>query len=353
MNPSPVGYRLARDVPLRTSFRVAARADWVATVHDPAALPALLAEPEVRGLPLLVLGEGSNVLVVEPVFRGLVVHLGCDAIRVLDDFPGEVAHLHVEAARNWDALVDWTLLRGMRGLENLALIPGHVGAAPIQNIGAYGVEVGEFITAVLAYDRAAGETVRLTTAECGFAYRDSVFRREPDRRVVLGVEFALPRDTATRLEYAGLREELVAMGGLPATPQNVAAAVRRIRRRKLPDPALVGNAGSFFKNPVVALDLVVALRERYPDVPSFPVGDARLRKLSAAWLIATAGWRGYREGDAGMSAQHPLVLVNHGTATGAQLAAVARRVAESVEAQFGVRLEPEPRLVGVRGEGTG
>jgi UDP-N-acetylmuramate dehydrogenase len=141
------------------------------------------------------------------------------------------------------------------------------------------------------------------------------------------------------------------MGGLPATPQNVAAAVRRLRRRKLPDPALIGNAGSFFKNPVVPLDLAVALRERYPQAPSFPLGDARLRKLSAAWLIATAGWRGFREGDAAVSAQHALVLVNHGTATGAQLAALARRVAESVEALFGVRLEPEPRLVGAPPDG--
>jgi UDP-N-acetylmuramate dehydrogenase len=353
MKLSPPGYTLARDVPLRTTFRVAARSAWCATVHDESALPALLDEPDVRGLPVLVLGEGSNVLFVEPVFPGLVVHLACDGIRVLPDYStGDLAHVHVEAARNWDALVDWTLERGLRGLENLALIPGQVGAAPIQNIGAYGVEVGELTTAVLVYDRAARTTVRLTPAECGFAYRDSVFKREPDRRIVLAVELALARDDATRLEYEGLREELVAMGGLPATPRNVAAAVRRIRRRKLPDPAVIGNAGSFFKNPIVSLDLAVALRERYPEAPSFAMGEARLRKLSAAWLINAAGWRGFREGDAGVSAQHALVLVNHGTATGAQLAALARRVADSVEAQFGVRLEPEPRLVGARGEGA-
>jgi UDP-N-acetylmuramate dehydrogenase len=353
MKLSPAGYRLARDVPLRTTFRVAARAAWCATVHDASSLPALLDEPEVRGLPVLVLGEGSNVLFVEPLFPGLVVHLVCDAIRVLPDSTGDLAHVHVEAAHNWDALVDWTLERGLRGLENLALIPGQVGAAPIQNIGAYGVEIGEMTTAVLVYDRAARTNVRLTTAECGFAYRDSVFKREPDRRIVLAVELTLARDDATRLEYEGLREELVAMGGLPATPRNVAAAVRRIRRRKLPDPAVIGNAGSFFKNPIVPLDLAVALRERYPKAPSFAMGDARLRKLSAAWLITTAGWRGFRDGDAGVSAQHALVLVNHGTATGAQLAALARRVADSVEAQFGVRLEPEPRLVGAPGDGAG
>ena len=170
--------------------------------------------------------------------------------------------------------------------------------------------------------------------ECGFGYRDSVFKREPDRRIVVAVEFRLPRDDATRLGYAGLREELDAMGGLAATPLNVAAAVRRIRRRKLPDPAVIGNAGSFFKNPIVPLDLAVALRRAIPGAATYPAGDARQRKLSAAWLIAEAGWRGFREGDAGISAQHALVLVNHGAATGAQLLAVARRVADSVEREI-------------------
>ena len=351
MKGSPAGYTLARDVPLRlhNTFRVDARADWYATVQDVSSLPALLADPDVRGLPVLVLGEGSNVLFVAPVVAGLVVHLACDEVHLLPDSSAEVAHLHVGAAHNWDALVDWTLERGMRGLENLALIPGQVGAAPIQNIGAYGVEVGEYVTTVLAYDRAAGAMMRLSNADCAFGYRDSVFKHHPDRHIVVGVEFALPCDEATRLEYEGLREELAAMGGLAPTPRHVAAAVRRIRRRKLPDPATIGNAGSFFKNPIVPLDLAVALHDQYPALPSWPVGDARLRKLSAAWLITTAGWRGFREGDAGVSAQHALVLVNHGAASGAQLAALAQRVATSVEAQFGVRLEPEPRLVGASG----
>jgi UDP-N-acetylmuramate dehydrogenase len=347
MTASPAGYTLARDVPLRprNTFRIDARARWFATVHDAQSLSALLEERDVRSLPLLVLGQGSNVLFADPWFEGLVVHLVCDGLRVLQDSPGEPAAVQVEAAHDWDRLVDRTLRLGMRGLENLALIPGQVGAAPIQNIGAYGVEVGEFITAVFAFDRVLHSMVRLEAADCGFGYRDSLFKREPDRRIVVAVELRLPRDAATRLEYAGLHEELVAMCAAP-TPLNVATAVRRIRRRKLPDPAEIGNAGSFFKNPVVPLDLAVALREQHPALPTYPAGDGHQRKLSAAWLIAEAGWRGFREGDAGISAQHALVLVNHGAATGAQLLAVARRVAESVEASFGVRLEPEPRIVG-------
>ena len=165
---------------------------------------------------------------------------------------------------NWDTLVDWTLARGLRGLENLALIPGQAGAAPIQNIGAYGVEIGEFVAAVEAYDRIAGHAVRLSAQDCTFGYRDSLFKRDPDRYVVTAIELDLPRDAATNLAYAGLREELVAMGDAPATPRNVATAVRRIRRRKLPDPAVIGNAGSFFKNPIVAQAVADELRGGSP-----------------------------------------------------------------------------------------
>jgi UDP-N-acetylmuramate dehydrogenase len=242
--------------------------------------------------------------------------------------------------------VDWTLDQGLQGLENLALIPGQAGAAPIQNIGAYGVEVGRFIAAVHAYDRVTGGFTRLDHAQCAFGYRDSIFKREPERWIVTALELRLPRGGKTNLGYAGLREELGVMGELEATPRNVAAAVRRIRRRKLPDPAVTGNAGSFFKNPVVARTVAAALQERFAGLPVFPAAGGDERKLSAAWLIEQAGWRGYRDGDAGISAQHALVLVNLGHATGAQLLAVARRVMASVREKFGVTLEPEPRIVG-------
>jgi UDP-N-acetylmuramate dehydrogenase len=234
----------------------------------------------------------------------------------------------------------------LQGLENLALIPGHTGAAPIQNIGAYGVEVGEYVVSVDAYDLASRSTSRLGAAACEFGYRDSLFKREHGRWIVTALELRLPRAGETRLGYAGLREELAAMGSLEATPRNVAEAVRRVRRRKLPDPAVIGNAGSFFKNPIVPTGLAESLGARLEGLPVFPGPTPGERKLSAAWLIERAGWRGYREDDAGVSARHALVLVNHGHATGAQLIGVARRVADSVLARFGVRLEPEPRIVG-------
>jgi UDP-N-acetylmuramate dehydrogenase len=340
-------YSIARDVPLQAwnTFHLAARARYFATVHDAAALPALLAEPTLRGLPSMVLGAGSNLLFANERYEGVIIHLACAAARVLEQDAGH-ALLRVDAGFEWDALVDWTLAHGLQGLENLALIPGQTGAAPIQNIGAYGVEVAESIDCVHGYDLAGAGFARLGAAQCGFGYRDSVFKREPGRWIVTALELRLARGGATRLGYAGLREELASMGDLEPTPRNVAAAVRRIRRRKLPDPAVVGNAGSFFKNPVVARELALNLQSRFDGLPVFPVGRESERKLSAAWLIERAGWRGFRDGDAGVSAQHALVLVNHGHASGLQLLALARRVAASVRELFGVELEPEPRIVG-------
>ena len=327
--------------PLNT-LRVAARARWLAEFDDADALPDLLDSPAARG-PVLVLGEGSNVLFAAD-FPGLVLRMRGAARRVLDD-DGTVATVRAEAGAGWDALVDWTLSHGLAGLENLALIPGLVGAAPIQNIGAYGVEVAQAIACVEAWDRRTARRERLTIDQCAFGYRDSAFKRDPGRWIVTAVEFRLSRAAPLQLDYAGVREELAAADHASPTAAQVAEAVRRLRRRKLPDPAVIGNAGSFFKNPVVDAGLAASLREAEPGLPVYPAGAGRA-KLSAAWLIERCGWRGHREGDAGISGQHALVLVNHGGASGAELLGLARRVAGSVEGRYGVRLEPEPRIVG-------
>jgi UDP-N-acetylmuramate dehydrogenase len=344
----PEAYTLVEHAALgtRNTFGVAATARWLAEAHDAATIPAVLALPAVSGAPVMVLGEGSNVLFAAD-FPGLILRTAFDSVRVLAD-DGSTALVRADAGAGWDALVDWTLARGLAGLENLALIPGLVGAAPIQNIGAYGAEVAESIATVEAWDREAARFVRLDASQCAFAYRDSVFKREPERWIVTTVEFRLARDARPRLGYAGVREELDARGVVAdPTPQQVADAVRRLRRRKLPDPAAIGNAGSFFKNPVVDATLATRIRAAHPQAPVYPAGE-RGSKLSAAWLIESCGWRGHRDGDAGISAQHALVLVNHGNASGAELLALARRVADSVERRFGVRLEPEPRIVGAR-----
>jgi len=326
------------------TLRVAATARWLAELRDADALPALLASPAARG-EVLVLGEGSNVLFAGD-FPGLVLRPLFGGRQVRDD-DGGTATVRADAGVGWDAFVSWTLARGLAGLENLALIPGLVGAAPIQNIGAYGVEVADSIACVDAWDRLAGHRVRLAPDQCAFGYRDSIFKREPERWIVTAVEFRLSRSAPLRLDYSGVREELAAMGSTAPTAPQVADAVRRLRRRKLPDPAVIGNAGSFFKNPVVEAAFAARLRDAHPDAPVHPAGPDHC-KLSAAWLIERCGWRGHRDGDAGIAAQHALVLVNHGRATGAELVALARRVAQSVEERFGVRLEPEPRIVGAQ-----
>ena len=344
MNETP-SCRLDADAALadRNTLRVAARARWLATVRDPGALPALLDRDEFASQPVMVLGQGSNVLFAGD-FEGLVVVPAWRATQVLAD-DRERVRVRVGAGLPWDALVDWSLAQGCAGLENLALIPGLVGAAPIQNIGAYGTEVGEFIETVEVLDRERGGVRRLSASECRFGYRDSVFKSDPDRWIVLAVEFDLPRHRPPNLDYGGVREELAAHGVADPTPTRVAEAVRRLRRRKLPDPAAIGNAGSFFKNPVVDDAVAETLARAHAGLPVHPAGSGR-SKLSAAWLIEHAGLKGYRAGAAGVSAQHALVLVNHGGASGAELLAVARHVAATVESRYGVRLEPEPRIVG-------
>ena len=340
------GYRITANASLRerTTFGVPARAPWLIEVGDAAALDDVLALPQVIEGDALVIGGGSNLLFAGDA-PGAVIAMSTHALHVLSDDGGH-ALVRADAGVAWHPLVMWTLEQGLCGLENLALIPGTAGASPIQNIGAYGTEVGEFIHVVEAFDRHTGVRVRLDREACAFAYRDSVFKHEADRYLVTAVEFLLPRTPALRLDYAGIRDELGAMGIATPTARDVGEAVIRIRQRKLPDPAVVGNAGSFFKNPIVSQAQADALLVDYPTLPVFRGDAAHNRKLSAAWMIEACGWKGHRDGDAGVSAAHALVLVNHGEATGAQLLLLARKIAASVQARFGVAIEPEPKIIG-------
>lgn len=340
------GYALIEDASLRTrnTLRVAARAALLAEVRDAGAATRLLEWPALHGMPILVLGEGSNVLFAGD-FDGLVVTLKTRGIEVVGD-DADSSRLRIATGEAWNDVVRWSLARGLCGLENLSLIPGTAGAAPVQNIGAYGVELDEFVHAVEAFDLRERRIERFAKNGCAFAYRDSRFKREPDRWLITALELDLPKRREPVLGYAGVREELDAMGIASApTHAQVAEAVVRLRTRKLPDPARIPNAGSFFKNPVVALETARGLQHEYPALPMWPLDEAHA-KLSAAWLIESAGFKGVREGDAGISDRHALVLVNHGHATGAQLWALAQRAREGVRARFGVSLEPEPRVIG-------
>jgi UDP-N-acetylmuramate dehydrogenase len=332
----------------RNGFRVPARAALLADVRRPEGLEELFSYPLVRRGPVLVLGEGSNLLIAADLPGVVVCMANLGLQRISDD--GESCVVRAAAGERWDDLVRWSLGHGLCGLENLSLIPGTVGAAPIQNIGAYGTEVGEFIVSVQAWDRLSNRLETLDRAQCGFGYRDSVFKREPERRIVTAVDLRLPRRRELRTDYPGVREELDAMGVDGSRASQVAEAICRLRTRKLPNPALLPNVGSFFKNPVVPAAHAEALQREHGALPSYPSGDAATRKLSAAWLIEHCGWKGFRDGDAGVATQHALVLVNHGSASGSQMLALARRIAASVQERLGVRLEPEARIVGAHFE---
>ncbi|MGH8036565.1 MAG: UDP-N-acetylmuramate dehydrogenase [Stenotrophomonas sp.] len=328
------------------TFHVDATAAQLLELHDPTLLPDVLALPHVARGPLLVLGSGSNVLIADDVPGTVLVF----ANREIEELEHRADHTVVRAGAgvSWHGLVMSSLQNGLSGLENLALIPGTAGAAPIQNIGAYGVQVDEFIQAVDAWDRDTGEWVRFDAEGCAFGYRDSIFKHAADRYLITAIELRLPLLHDLRLGYAGIAEEMQAMGVELPVAADVANAVIAIRRRKLPDPDVLGNAGSFFKNPVLPLEQVEVLLQHFPELPVYPADKDSHRKLSAAWMIEACGWKGYRDGDAGVAPSHALVLVNHGNASGAELLALARRISASVLEKFGVPIEPEPRLIGAQ-----
>ncbi|AJG20858.1 UDP-N-acetylmuramate dehydrogenase [Cupriavidus basilensis] len=327
--------------PLRrhNTFGFDVRARFAVHVRSEADLLAALADPRAQGLPLVVLGGGSNVVLTRDL----------DALVLLMEIPGyavasaDAAHLVTAGAgENWHALVSRTIADGLPGLENLALIPGTAGAAPIQNIGAYGVELRERFDSLRAFDRHSGEFVHLTLEQCQFAYRDSLFKREGrDRYIITAVTLRLPLPWQPVLGYAELARELAQDSAAHSTADRIRDAVIAIRSRKLPDPAQVGNAGSFFKNPVVGAEQRDALLVRYPDLVSHAQPDGSY-KLAAGWLIDQCGFKGVSDGPVGVYGKQALVLVHHGGGTGQALLALAHRIADAVQARFGVRIEPEP-----------
>ena len=333
---------IEHDVSLQAfnTFGLAARASHYLRVTDPAQLDALRAAAALAGLPRFVLGGGSNVLLTRDV-DALVLHMAIAGREIVGEQDGKVL-VRAGAGENWHAFVDYTLAQGLGGLENLSLIPGTVGAAPIQNIGAYGLEIKDVFHALTVFDLDSGARRTLTGADCRFGYRDSIFKHAAGARlVVLDVTFALPRAWQPNLRYAELAQALEAAGVAAPTPRQVSDTVVAIRRRKLPDPAEIGNAGSFFKNPVVPGKQCRELLTRFPQLVHHVQPDGS-EKLAAGWLIDQCGWKGRQLGAAGVYPKQALVLVNNGGATGAEVLALARAIQQDVLQRFGVELEPEP-----------
>jgi len=327
--------------PLNT-FGLPGRAAFLLEVDEADRLPAELAAPELRDLPRLVLGGGSN-LVLDGDFPGVVLKLAVRGRRLIAE-EGDARIVEAGAGENWHDFVRWTLEQGWGGLENLSLIPGTVGAAPIQNIGAYGLEMAERFDSLDALDLHGGPPRRFERAECRFGYRDSVFKHQPGRWLVTRVRFRLPREWQPLARYADVAAELQARGLTQPTPLQVSDAVVAIRQRKLPDPARIGNAGSFFKNPVVAEATWRHLAEAHPALPHYPQQDGS-HKLAAGWLIEQAGWKGRDLGPVGSFERQALVLVNRGGATGADVRRLAAAIQADVRRLFGVELEAEPVFV--------
>ena len=323
------------------TFGVDVKAHLFAQAHDDNDVGEALAYCVEHDLPLMVIGGGSNLLLTADV-QALVLHMASRGIQVLED-SGEQVIVEAQAGEPWHPFVLACLEMGLYGLENLSLIPGTVGAAPMQNIGAYGVEIKDVFHSLTALDRETGQTREFLLQDCAFGYRDCVFKREATRWLILRVRFALHRDARLHLEYGPVRQRLAEQGIDQPTPRDVSAAICAIRSEKLPDPAVLGNAGSFFKNPLVPAELAQRLRQQHPALVGYPQPDGQV-KLAAGWLIEQAGWKGFRDGDAGVHRLQSLVLVNYGQATGAQLLALAQRIQADIVTRFGVELEMEPNL---------
>ncbi|NYT67858.1 UDP-N-acetylmuramate dehydrogenase [Pusillimonas noertemannii] len=315
------------------------RATVLARYGDAAQLPEL-SELAQRYGKVFVLGGGSNVI-LEPHLSGLVVKVQAQGVRLLSESDEELV-VEAQGGENWHGFVSQCVDQGWHGLENLALIPGTVGAAPVQNIGAYGVELDQRFHSLLAWNLRQGRLVEMGAADCGFAYRDSVFKRAPAGTwLIVALRLKLSRRWLPVLDYPALAGHASFKQSPAPTARQVFEAVCDIRRSKLPDPAVLGNAGSFFKNPIVDALAYECIRSAHPDVVAYAQGNGAY-KLAAGWLIDRAGWKGRRLGPAGVHDRQALVLVNHGGATAQDIRRLADAVREDVQRRFGVTLEQEP-----------
>jgi UDP-N-acetylmuramate dehydrogenase len=325
----------------RNSFGLDSTAELAYEITSTDQLPALTKELGDKKLAWRVLGGGCNVILPEslPGATLLINILGQEIIKSDQEY----SWLSVGAGVNWHELVAWTLEHNLPGFENLALIPGTVGAAPIQNIGAYGVEVGEYIDSIEAFDSVAHAFVTHPQEACQFAYRDSYFKQNPNRLIVTKVIFKIPQSWKPRLQYADLAKQFAESNSSPSAKQ-IFDAVCAIRSNKLPDPKILGNAGSFFQNPIISTEQCEQLSKQFPNLVSYPDDNGK-RKLAAGWLIDQCGFKGKRVGPVGVYEKQALVLVNHGGGTSTDILNLAKSIQKEVLRKFGVQLEIEPNIL--------
>lgn len=322
---------------------VRASASFFVEVHSLNELVEAIDYSRLNELELLVLGGGSNLLFVND-FPGLVIKIGIKGKKVLFESDKEI-HLEVGAGENWHDTVLYSISNNWAGLENLSLIPGLVGASPIQNIGAYGVEVKDVLISLKALNLDSLEVEQFSNKECNFGYRDSVFKSEKKGKyVILSVLFKLKKEFEPNINYAALAEYFSNHGLTNPTLEQVSEAVIAIRESKLPNPKEIGNNGSFFKNPILEKNHYDKLKSEFSEIPSYVVDDNHI-KVPAGWLIEQCGWKGKRIGDAGVHSKQALVIVNHGNASGTEIWNLALKIQESVNNKFGVMLSPEVNII--------
>jgi len=324
------------------TFGINEQARWFTEVQTISELQEAILWAKKAGVTPFFLGGGSNLLLTEPL-HCLVVKLNLKGIAVEENSTG--VFLKIGAGENWHQTVLHSLDLGLGGLENLSLIPGTVGAAPIQNIGAYGVELKQVFVSLEALELATLEVKTFTAEQCRFGYRESIFKKEAKGQyVIVSVVLKVNRNAPLHIGYGDVQKTLADWGVDQPTYNDVSRAVIQIRQSKLPDPNEIGNSGSFFKNPEVDKLHVEQLKQTFPDMPGYPVSEITV-KVPAGWLIEHAGWKGYREGDAGVHVRQALVLVNYGQATGRQILQLSQRIQDSVQQKFGIQLQAEVNIL--------
>jgi UDP-N-acetylmuramate dehydrogenase len=339
---APSSLLIERDANLRecNTFGLPAIASTLVRVHSAADVRRVVNHPELGPAPKFILGGGSNLVITQDI-KLCVIKMEIKGIRLLEA-RDDAWIVEVGAGESWHETVRWCLEHGLPGLENMALIPGTVGAAPVQNIGAYGIELKDRFESLDAVDLVTGRMVTLDAAQCRFGYRDSVFKQHlAGKSVITTVRLRLPRPWVPVLGYLELERKMAETGLSAPDARQIFDWICDVRRAKLPDPAVIGNAGSFFKNPVVSAEQCRDIIDRDPEIVHYPLDDGSF-KLAAGWLIDACGWKGKAIGRAGVYERQALVLVNHGGANGAEVLTLARAIQESVYGRFGIRLEPEP-----------
>ena len=324
----------------RNTFGFEANAELAYEITSAEQIPALMQEIAEKKLAWRVLGGGSNVILPN-MLAGATLLMNIGGQEIISS-NANATLLAVGGGVNWHELVAWTLENDLPGLENLALIPGTVGAAPIQNIGAYGVEIADYIDSIEAFDTKEQAFVTLKKEACHFAYRDSYFKQNPHRFIVTKVVFEIPKAWKARIHYADLAKQFDEVSN--PSPEDIFLAVCKIRTHKLPDPKVIGNAGSFFQNPIVPQEQYETLLKSHADLVSYPDAPGK-RKLAAGWLIDQCGFKGKRMGSVGVYENQALVLVNHGGGTAQDILGLAKCIQDKVRTEFGVSLQIEPNIL--------